>query len=78
MCVETWVRRGKGRMVDLSADYEDLSAGVQGLGYLESGITDPLTRFEGGLLDFAGNIRDNVRLSFFGLSWAFAHRWGWG
>jgi len=45
---------------DLASDYEDFAASVQGLGYLESGITDPLARFETSLLDFAQSLRATV------------------
>lgn len=38
---------------DLSADYQDMAAAYQGLGYLESGITEPLNRFAEKMLDFS-------------------------
>ncbi|PWN53031.1 hypothetical protein IE53DRAFT_325606 [Violaceomyces palustris] len=38
---------------DLSTDYEDLATSFEGLGYLESGITEPLNRFAGTMLEFA-------------------------
>lgn len=47
--------------LDLASDYEDLAASIQGLGFLESGITDPLSRFESALLDYSIGLRDLVR-----------------
>ncbi|PLW27262.1 hypothetical protein PCASD_23964 [Puccinia coronata f. sp. avenae] len=44
--------------LDLASDYEDLAASIQGLGFLESGITDPLSRFESALLDYSIGLRD--------------------
>ncbi|CAD6902955.1 unnamed protein product [Tilletia laevis] len=38
---------------DLASDYEELAAAFEGLGSLESGITDPLNRFANTLLEFA-------------------------
>ncbi|CAD6912025.1 unnamed protein product [Tilletia controversa] len=38
---------------DLASDYEELAAAFEGLGSLESGITDPLNRFASTLLEFA-------------------------
>jgi len=58
--VDRSATRGKNRVLDLSADYEDMAAGIQGLGYLESGITDPLTRFENGLIDFSSFLREST------------------
>lgn len=52
--------RNKTRLGDLSGDYEDMAMSVQGLGYLESGITDPLMRFERALVDFSAAVRDNA------------------
>lgn len=46
-------------MADLSGDYEDLAGSVQGLGYLESGITEPLGRFEGALMEFGTQVKEN-------------------
>lgn len=46
---------------DLANDYEDFAASVQGLGELESGITEPLARYEQSLLDFAMSLRTSVR-----------------
>lgn len=38
---------------DLATDYEDFATSIEGLGYLESGITEPLNRFAGTMLEFA-------------------------
>ncbi|KAF5323530.1 hypothetical protein D9611_005678 [Ephemerocybe angulata] len=38
---------------DLTADYHDLAVAVQGLGFLESGITDPLNHLSNTLLEFS-------------------------
>lgn len=45
--------RVRARNNDLSADYKDLAIAVQGLGFLESGITDPLNHFSNTLLEFS-------------------------
>lgn len=45
---------------DLANDYEDFAASIQGLGYLESGITEPLARLETSMLDFAQSLRTAV------------------
>ncbi|KAF7307077.1 Nexin sorting protein [Mycena indigotica] len=42
---------------DLTADYHDLAVAVQGLGFLESGITDPLNNFSNTLLEFSSLLR---------------------
>ncbi|KAL5494925.1 SNX4 [Sanghuangporus weigelae] len=42
---------------DLSSDYHDLAVAVQGLGFLESGITDPLNHFSNTLLEFSTLLR---------------------
>ncbi|TFK77317.1 hypothetical protein BDN72DRAFT_953771 [Pluteus cervinus] len=42
---------------DLTADYHDLAVAVQGLGFLESGITDPLNQFSNTLLEFSALLR---------------------
>jgi len=55
--VEKLVARGKNRIDDLSADYQDMAAAYQGLGYLESGITDPLNRFAERMLDFSALLK---------------------
>ncbi|GAA5827166.1 hypothetical protein JCM11251_001149 [Rhodosporidiobolus azoricus] len=57
--LERLAGRSKTRMSDLSGDYEDLAVSVQGLGYLESGITEPLMRFERALVDFGQNVKDH-------------------
>ncbi|GAA6018180.1 hypothetical protein JCM11491_005622 [Sporobolomyces phaffii] len=51
--------RSRTRLGDLSNDYDDLAASVQGLGYLESGITDPLMRFERSVMDLTHALRDD-------------------
>ncbi|KAK0529854.1 intercellular trafficking and secretion [Tilletia horrida] len=38
---------------DLASDYEELAASIEGLGQLESGITDPLNRFASTLIEFS-------------------------
>ena len=45
---------------DLAQDYEDMAAGYQGLGYLESGITEPLNRFAEKMLDFSALLKYTV------------------
>lgn len=45
---------------DLTADYHDLAVAVQGLGFLESGITDPLNHFSNTLLEFSSILRHTV------------------
>ena len=47
---------------DLTADYHDLAVAVQGLGFLESGITDPLNHFSNTLLEFSALLRHTVCL----------------
>ena len=47
---------------DLTGDYHDLAVAVQGLGFLESGITDPLNHFSNTLLEFSALLRHTVRL----------------
>jgi hypothetical protein len=47
---------------DLTADYHDFAVAVQGLGFLESGITDPLNHFSNTLLEFSALSRHLVRL----------------
>jgi len=42
---------------DLTADYHDLAVAVQGLGFLESGITDPLNHFSNTLLEYSALLR---------------------
>ncbi|TFL06085.1 lipid binding protein [Pterulicium gracile] len=43
--------RTRNRLADLTADYHDMAVAVQGLGFLESGITDPLNHFSNTLLE---------------------------
>ncbi|PWN45141.1 hypothetical protein IE81DRAFT_320754 [Ceraceosorus guamensis] len=38
---------------DLATDYEDLAGAIEGLGYLESGITDPLNRFAAANMEWS-------------------------
>ena len=45
---------------DLTGDYHDLAVAVQGLGFLESGITDPLNHFSNTLLEFSALLRHTV------------------
>lgn len=52
---------------DLTGDYHDLAVAVQGLGFLESGITDPLNHFSNTLLEFSALLRHLVRI--FGSLW---------
>ena len=53
---------------DLTADYHDLAVAVQGLGFLESGITDQLNHFSNTLLEFSALLRHTVRRRY--LRWA--------
>jgi sorting nexin-4 len=46
---------------DLTGDYHDLAVAVQGLGFLESGITDHLNHFSNTLLEFSALLRHTVR-----------------
>ncbi|KAF9480060.1 hypothetical protein BDN70DRAFT_905980 [Pholiota conissans] len=48
---------------DLTADYHDLAVAVQGLGFLESGITDPLNHFSNTLLEFSALLRHTTQMS---------------
>ncbi|EIW64217.1 lipid binding protein [Trametes versicolor FP-101664 SS1] len=48
---------------DLTGDYHDLAVAVQGLGFLESGITDPLNHFSNTLLEFSALLRHNTQTS---------------
>ena len=47
---------------DLTSDYHDLAVAVQGLGFLESGITEPLNQFSNTLLEFSALLRHTVRV----------------
>lgn len=52
---------------DLSTDYEDFASSIEGLGYLESGITKPLNQVASTMLEFAKLQRQAVSftLTFF-------------
>lgn len=54
-----WLVWGNGEE-DLAQDYVDLAASYQGLGYLESGITESLNRFAERMLDFSTLLKDLV------------------
>lgn len=58
--IERLGARSKTRLGDLSGDYEDMAMSVQGLGYLESGITDSLMRFERALVEFGASVRESA------------------
>lgn len=53
--------RVRGRSSDLTADYHDLAVAVQGLGFLESGITDQLNHFSNTLLEFSALLRHTTQ-----------------
>jgi len=53
--------RMRGRTSDLTTDYHDLAVAVQGLGFLESGITDPLNHFSNTLLEFSALLRHTTQ-----------------
>ncbi|KAJ7040414.1 nexin sorting protein [Mycena alexandri] len=53
--------RVRNRTSDLTADYHDLAVAVQGLGFLESGITDPLNHFSNTLLEFSALLRHTTQ-----------------
>ncbi|KAF8516746.1 lipid binding protein [Hysterangium stoloniferum] len=55
--------RLRGRSNDLAGDYHDLAVAVQGLGFLETGITDPLNHFANTLLEFSGILRHATQTS---------------
>lgn len=55
--------RIRGRTNDLMTDYHDLAVAVQGLGFLESGITDPLNHFSNTLLEFSALLRHKTQTS---------------
>ncbi|CAE7232139.1 unnamed protein product [Rhizoctonia solani] len=44
----------------MAADYHDLAVAVQGLGFLESGITEPLNHFSNTLLEFSALLKHNA------------------
>lgn len=58
LCGERELRKNRG--ADLSSDYDDFAGSIQGLGFLESGITDALKQFELSLLDFSNTLKDSV------------------
>jgi sorting nexin-4 len=60
ICERLW-NRVRGRTNDLTADYHDLAVAVQGLGFLESGITDPLNHFSNTLLEFSALLRHKTQ-----------------
>ncbi|GAW07098.1 lipid binding protein [Lentinula edodes] len=53
--------RVRNRTTDLTADYHDMAVAVQGLGFLESGITDPLNHFSNTLLEFSALLRHTTQ-----------------
>ncbi|PWN98814.1 hypothetical protein FA09DRAFT_317585 [Tilletiopsis washingtonensis] len=50
---ERVVMRARARHGDLAGDYEEFASAIEGLGYLESGITEPLNRFAAANLEWA-------------------------
>ncbi|KAF8700875.1 hypothetical protein AX14_000642 [Amanita brunnescens Koide BX004] len=58
---ERLFNRIRNRTSDLTADYHDLAVAVQGLGFLESGITDPLNHFSNTLLEFSALLRHQTQ-----------------
>ncbi|SOV02750.1 related to SNX4 - Sorting NeXin [Ustilago sp. UG-2017a] len=50
---ERVLSRNRNRIADLSTDYEDFATSIEGLGYLESGFTEPLNKFANAMLEFA-------------------------
>lgn len=59
---------------DLTGDYHDLAVAVQGLGFLESGITDPLNHFSNTLLEFSALLRHTVSHSVYTI-WGGLGNW---
>lgn len=55
--------RAKTRTNDLSNDYDNLAASIQGLAYLESGMTEALSRFEGSLMAFSTTLKSSASLT---------------
>lgn len=52
---------GADRLVlDLAEDYNDFATSIKALGYLESGITDPLNRFADRMVEFSTVLRHVV------------------
>ncbi|KAH7106931.1 hypothetical protein BKA62DRAFT_685544 [Auriculariales sp. MPI-PUGE-AT-0066] len=58
--IDRLTSRVRTRTSDLSADYKELAIAVQGLGFLESGITDPLNHFSNTLLEFSALLRHSI------------------
>lgn len=58
--IERLVAKDQKRSEDMAQDYVDLAAAWQGLGYLESGITEPLNRFAERMLDFSSHLKEVV------------------
>ncbi|KAG8803968.1 intercellular trafficking and secretion [Serendipita sp. 398] len=56
----TW-GRGRTRTNDLTSDYHDLSVSVQGLGFLETGITEPLNHFSSTLMEYSTLLRHTTQ-----------------
>lgn len=52
--------RSKQRTNDLSADYDAFSTAIQNLAHLESGITEPLIKFEISIFEFSNTLRKVV------------------
>lgn len=63
VAIERTESRIRTRLGDLANDYEDFATSVQGLGFLESGITEPLARYEQSLLDFSSSLRSTTFVS---------------
>ena len=61
VCVMSLLRAWLIETLDLAQDYQDMAAAYQGLGYLESGITEPLNRFAEKMLDFSALLKHMVR-----------------
>ena len=55
--------RTRTRTNDLSDDYDNFSASIQGLAFLESGITEPLSKFEASLLDFSNTLKASTSMT---------------
>ncbi|PIL31809.1 hypothetical protein GSI_06513 [Ganoderma sinense ZZ0214-1] len=55
--------RVRNRTNDLTGDYHDLAVAIQGLGFLESGITDPLNHFSNTLLEFSALLRHTTQMT---------------
>jgi sorting nexin-4 len=54
-----WLEILKERL-DLASDYHDLAVATQGLGFLESGITQPLNHVSNTILEFSALLRHLV------------------